>query len=189
MTNLHGCNFILCLYSGHFRFGSIFYNFLSFYCLFISIPNIAGGSFRIFRINHFFTSRSITIKKSKLCEKKLWNQFSLFFSSLENGSFQKKTSQFRLHCFIRKWKCPNKWETNFIFYVWSERNLRIGIYNGEMVFNRLLGNGWSNLDDFFGRSHEILIPMKWWKNQPSSIKFCITHIAGFSLILACFGPN
>ena len=54
MTNLHGCNFILCLYSGHFRFGSIFYNFLSFYCLFISIPNIAGGSFRIFRINHLF---------------------------------------------------------------------------------------------------------------------------------------
>ena len=30
-------------------------------------------------------------------------------------------------------------------------HLRIGIYNGEMVFNRLLGNGWSDLDDFFGR--------------------------------------
>ena len=112
-------------------------------------------------------------------KKKLWNQFGLFFSSLENGSFQKKTSQFRLHCFIRKWKCPNKWENNFIFYAWSERNLRIGIYNREMVFNRLLGNGWSNLDDFFGRSHEILIPMKWWKNQPSSTKFCITRIADF----------
>ena len=27
-------------------------------------------------------------------------------------------------------------------------NLRIGIYNGEMVFNRLFGNGWSDLDDF-----------------------------------------
>ena len=30
-------------------------------------------------------------------------------------------------------------------------NLMIGIYNGEMVFNRLLGNVWSDLDDFFGR--------------------------------------
>ena len=28
-------------------------------------------------------------------------------------------------------------------------NLRISIFNGEMVFNRLLGNGWSDLDDFF----------------------------------------
>ena len=27
-------------------------------------------------------------------------------------------------------------------------NLMIGTYNGEMVFNRLLGNGWSILDDF-----------------------------------------
>ena len=31
-------------------------------------------------------------------------------------------------------------------------NLWIGIYNGEMVFNRLLGIGWSDLDDFFGRA-------------------------------------
>ena len=30
-------------------------------------------------------------------------------------------------------------------------NLKIGIYNGEMFFNRLLGNGWSDLDDFFCR--------------------------------------
>ena len=30
-------------------------------------------------------------------------------------------------------------------------NLRIGIYNGEIVFNILLGNGWSDLDDLFGR--------------------------------------
>ena len=92
MTNLHSCNFILCLYSGHFRFGSIFYNFLSFYCLFISIPNIAGGSFRIFITNHLFYK----------------------------------------------------------------------------VFNRLLGNGWSDLDDFFCRPHEILIPIKCRKNHPSS---------------------
>ena len=30
-------------------------------------------------------------------------------------------------------------------------NLRIGIYNGEMVFNGLIGNGWWELDDLFGR--------------------------------------
>ena len=30
-------------------------------------------------------------------------------------------------------------------------NLRICIYNGEIVFNILLGNGWSDLDDLFGR--------------------------------------
>ena len=30
-------------------------------------------------------------------------------------------------------------------------NLRNGIFNGEMVFNRLLGNCWSDFDDFFGR--------------------------------------
>ena len=41
------------------------------------------------------------------------------------------------------------------------RDLRIVIYNWEMVFNRLLGNGWSDLDDFFGGPHEILILMKW----------------------------
>ena len=40
-------------------------------------------------------------------------------------------------------------------------NLRIDIYNGEMVFNRLLGNGWSDLDDLSGRPHEISIPIKW----------------------------
>ena len=28
-------------------------------------------------------------------------------------------------------------------------NLRIGIYNGEMAFNRLFDDGWSDLDDFF----------------------------------------
>ena len=30
-------------------------------------------------------------------------------------------------------------------------NLIIGTYNGEMVFNRFLGNRWSDFDDFFGR--------------------------------------
>ena len=34
-------------------------------------------------------------------------------------------------------------------------NLRIGIYNGEMFFNRLLDNSWSDLDDVFRQ-----IPMK-----------------------------
>ena len=29
-----------------------------------------------------------------------------------------------------------------------------------MILNRLLGNGWSDLDDFFGRPHDISIPMK-----------------------------
>ena len=29
-----------------------------------------------------------------------------------------------------------------------------GIYNREMVFNRLLGNGWSDLDDFLAAPHE-----------------------------------
>ena len=35
-------------------------------------------------------------------------------------------------------------------YCWAW-NLWIGIYNGKMVFNRKLGNGWSDLDDLFGR--------------------------------------
>ena len=48
-------------------------------------------------------------------------------------------------------------------------NLRICIYNWEIVFNILLGKGWSDLDDFFSADpHEISIPMKWWKNQPAS---------------------
>ena len=106
------------------------------------------------------------LKRVNCVKKKLWNQFSLFFSSLENGSFQKKTSQFRLHCFIRKWKCPNKWETNFIFYVWSERNLRIGIYNREMVFNRLLGNGWPDLYDSFW--HTSVKFRFWWNAKKIS---------------------
>ena len=41
-------------------------------------------------------------------------------------------------------------------------NLRIGIYNEEIFFNRLLGNGWSDLDDFF----QISIPMDCRKNYP-----------------------
>ena len=32
---------------------------------------------------------------------------------------------------------------------------------GIIVFNRLLGNGWSDLDNLFGIPHEIAIPMKW----------------------------
>ena len=30
-------------------------------------------------------------------------------------------------------------------------NLRIGIYNGETVFNISISNSWSDLDDFFSR--------------------------------------
>ena len=40
-------------------------------------------------------------------------------------------------------------------------NSRIGIYNGEMVFNRLLDIGWSDLDDFLADPHEISILVKW----------------------------
>ena len=46
-----------------------------------------------------------------------------------------------------------------------------------MFFNR------SDLDDFLADAHEISIPMKCWKNQPSRTKFwkfCIMHIADFS---------
>ena len=40
-------------------------------------------------------------------------------------------------------------------------NLRIGIFNLEMLFNKLLGNGWPDLDDFSADPHEILILIKW----------------------------
>ena len=43
-------------------------------------------------------------------------------------------------------------------------NLRIGIYNGEMVY-RLLGNGWSDRL-IFGRLPWKLFPMKCCKNLP-----------------------
>ena len=39
-------------------------------------------------------------------------------------------------------------------------NLKIVIFNGEMVFNRLLGNGLSKLNDFFGRPPWISSSMK-----------------------------
>ena len=45
-------------------------------------------------------------------------------------------------------------------------NLRIGIYNGEMFFNRLLDNSWLDLDDVFRQ-----IPMKfqfWWNSEKIS---------------------
>ena len=51
-----------------------------------------------------------------------------------------------------------------------------------MLFNRLLGNGWSDLDDFLGNPHEILIPMKCWKNQPSDTSARIVHIGDFGQI-------
>ena len=80
-------------------------------------------------------------------------------------------------------------------------NIRIDIYNGEIVFNRLPGNGWSDIDDFFGRPPWNFDSIKCWKNQPSStsVRACAqnSHYAysGFWLILVqiwfgfCVGPN
>ena len=58
--------------------------------------------------------------------------------------------------FVQKVLHKFKKVKNFIFdidYIATglTANLRIGIYNGEIVFNILLGNGWSDLDDLFGR--------------------------------------
>ena len=39
-----------------------------------------------------------------------------------------------------------------LYHYWClATNFRIGFYNGEMIFNRAHGNGWSDLDYFFGR--------------------------------------
>ena len=46
-------------------------------------------------------------------------------------------------------------------------NLRIGIYNGEMVLNRLLRNCWSDLDDFFCRpAWNFNCVSDYWRNVP-----------------------
>ena len=53
-------------------------------------------------------------------------------------------------------------EIQYYVYMWRNEegnithwclaaNLRIGIYNGEMVFSRKLCNDWLDLDDFFVR--------------------------------------
>ena len=55
---------------------------------------------------------------------------------------------------------------------------------GKSVFIKLFWNGWSNLNDSFGRPHEISFRLKCWKNQPSSTSarnFWITRIADFGL--------
>ena len=45
-----------------------------------------------------------------------------------------------------------------LYHYWClATNFRIGFYNGEMIFNRALGNGWLDLDDFFGRSSRNII--------------------------------
>ena len=68
------------------------------------------------------------------------------------------------------------------------RNLRIAIFNGKSVLNRLLSNGWSDLVDFIGRSPCYFLSNKMGKNQPFSTKFYkygkfgkfgIEHIANF----------
>ena len=43
-------------------------------------------------------------------------------------------------------------KVSFIAHYTGELILRISIFNGEMVFKRLLGNSWSNLDDFFSKA-------------------------------------
>ena len=64
-----------------------------------------------------------------------------------------------------------------------------------MVFNRLLGNDWSILDDFSAHPHEIWILIKWWKNQPSSTSesACTQNLhyahSGFWPILAYFSQK
>ena len=39
-------------------------------------------------------------------------------------------------------------------------------FNGKSVFNRLLDNGWSNLNDFKGRPHEFYSGQMLKKNNP-----------------------
>ena len=63
-------------------------------------------------------------------------------------------------------------------------NSGIGIYNGEMVFNRFLGNSWSDLDDFFGTPPWIFNFDKMVKKSAPR-KLCIMRIADFDL----FGPK
>ena len=64
-------------------------------------------------------------------------------------------------------------------------NLRIGIYNGEMVFNILFGNCWSDLDDFFGRppwnfdSDEKLKKSALWHACASAFVLCAKRILFF----------
>ena len=52
---------------------------------------------------------------------------------------------------VIKWYAGFLCETNTCNHWWCATNLRTAIFNREMVFNRLLGNGWSDLDDFYGR--------------------------------------
>ena len=40
-------------------------------------------------------------------------------------------------------------------------NLRISIYIGKMVHKRLLGSGWSDVDNLFGGPNAGPIPIKW----------------------------
>ena len=63
-----------------------------------------------------------------------------------------------------------------------EANLRIGMFNGELVFNRLPGNGWSDLDDFFGRPPWNFNSDEMLKNQPSDTSARIVHIGDFGQI-------
>ena len=69
---------------------------------------------------------------------------------LHSGKMKKKI----VHAFVRLYFDQLSARDCFVFlaYHWClAANLRIGIYNWEMVFNRLLGNGWLDLDDFLGR--------------------------------------
>ena len=52
---------------------------------------------------------------------------------------------------VIKWYAGFLCETNTCNHWWCATNLRTAIFNRKMVFNRLLGNGWSDLGDFYGR--------------------------------------
>ena len=67
--------------------------------------------------------------------------------------------------------------------------LRIGNYNGEMVFNRLLGNGWLDLDDLFGKPQWNFNSNKMVKNQPSSTSARPKFTLHVQRIFAYFGPD
>ena len=145
--------------------------------------SLRGVHFWVFQTNKTYSDHFVTLvfdikdlskKIGQLILMKIGWQQSLFSFAQKFDRGQGVLMTWGQRTWTGSWIILSGIPCLIIFHWCLAANLRIGIYNGGMVFNRLLGNGWSDLDDFFGRPHEISIPMKCWKDVYARV--CVKFI-------------
>ena len=122
--------------------------------------SLRGVHFWVFQTNKTYSDHFVTLvfdikdlskKIGQLILMKIGWQQSLFSFAQKFDRGQGVLMTWGQRTWTGSWIILSGIPCLIIFHWCLAANLRIGIYNGGMVFNILLGNGWSDLDDFFGR--------------------------------------